>query len=355
MERGLAGGRAPRNLLSAMTVSVVIPHWNRADLLVTVLGSAQDLRLPSGADLEVVVVDNGSQDDSVALAELYGARVIQLASNEGVSRALNRGIEAARGEWIALLNNDVEPAEDWLAQLLDRALRTGAWFATGKIFDAARRDLLDGAGDAVCRGGAAWRLGHGKPDGPAFSQSRATFFPSATAALFRRGFFERAGAFDEAFFAYLEDVELGLRAAQLGLAGIYVPEARAWHRASETGGRWSDSSVAWITRHQLLLLAKHYSSRMLLRFGVPVLTAQLLWAALAASRGRWRAWWRGIWLGLGDCRAQRRPASGRGDGRLIDALCAGEAEIAFFQASAGWDTYWKWYFRLAWPGLGKTG
>ncbi len=347
-----AGG--PRSLLSAMTVSVVIPHWNRAELLVTALGCAQALRRPSGTDLEVVVVDNGSHDDSVALAEQSGARVIRLANNQGVSRALNRGIEAARGEWIALLNNDVELAEDWLSQLLDRALRAGAWFATGKIYDAARRDLLDGAGDAVCRGGAAWRLGHGKPDGPAFSRSRATFFPSATAALFRRGFFERVGAFDEAFFAYLEDVDLGLRAARLGLAGIYVPEARAWHRGSETGGRWSDSSVAWITRHQLLLLAKHYSAHMLLRFGVPVATAQLLWAALAASRGRFGAWWRGMWLGLGDCRAQWRPASGRGDARLIDALCKGEAEIAFFQASAGWDAYWKWYFRLARPGVGRT-
>ena len=338
-----------------MTVSVVIPHWNRADLLVTVLGRAQHLRLPVGTDLEVIVVDNGSRDDSVAVAERFGARVIRLAGNEGVSRALNRGIEAARGEWIALLNNDVEPAENWLSQLLDHALRSNAWFATGKIYDAVHRDLLDGAGDAVCRGGAAWRLGHGKPDGPAFAQTRPTFFPSATATLFRRGFFERAGAFDEAFFAYLEDVDLGFRAAQLNLAGIYVPEARAWHRGSETGGRWSESSVVWITRHQLRLLAKHYSARMWLRFGVPVLISQLLWAGLAAARGRLRAWWRGIWLGLWDCRVQRRPDRGRGDGRLIDVLCAGEAEIAFFQASAGWDTYWKWYFRLAWPGIGKTG
>ena len=274
---------------SAKTVSVVIPHLNRADLLERALRSVTAQRMPPGCHLEVIVVDNGSTDDSTAIARELGARVIELGSNHGVSLALNRGIKEARGEWIALLNNDVRLAREWLELLLDGACREKAWFATGKIYDAAREHLLDGAGDAVCRGGAAWRLGHGKPDGPAFSSQRATHFPSATAALFRREFFDRAGLYDETFFAYLEDVDLGMRAAALGLQGVYLPKAEAWHLGSETAGRWSARSVTWITRHQLLLIAKHYSGPMLLNFAVPIAAAQLLWAALAVSRGRFPA------------------------------------------------------------------
>ena len=341
--------------ISAMTVSVVIPHLNRADLLEPVLESVGAQHLPPGSQLEVIVVDNGSADGSAAAARKLGARVIELRSNHGVSLALNRGIEAARGEWIVLLNNDVRLERNWLALLLDGAVRCRAWFATGKIYDAARENLLDGAGDAVCRGGAAWRLGHGKQDGPAFSSQRATHFPSATAALFRREFFERTGLFDESFFAYLEDVDMGMRAAALGLRGVYLPEAKSWHVGSATGGRWSAASVTWITRHQLLLIAKHYSESMLLRFAVPIAAAQLLWAALAVSRGRFRPWLRGVRLGLADCRTRWHAPSRTGEAPLTSALCAGEAEIATYQQAAGWDRFWKWYFRLAWPAEGGRG
>jgi len=329
-----------------MTVSVVIPHLDRADLLERVLDCLSAQRLPPEAGLEVIVVDNGSSDGSAEVAARHGVRSILLGSNQGVSKALNRGIEEARGEWIAVLNNDVDLAPDWLAVLLEAAQRTDAWFATGKVYDAGRPDVLDGAGDAVCRGGTAWRLGHGKRDGPEYSRPRATYFPSATAALFRREFFDCAGCFDESFFAYLEDVDLGMRAATLGLEGVYVPDALAWHRGSATAGRWSDSSVSWITRHQLLLIAKHYSEALLLQFALPVLTAQLLWAGLALSRGRYRAWLSGILLGLEDCRSHWRPSSRRGEQSLAAALRAGEGEIAALQRAGGWDTYWRWYFRL---------
>ena len=338
--------------VSAMAVSAIIPNLDRADLLATVLESLAAQQLPPQVSLEVIVVDNGSRDESVAVATGFGARTVSLASNQGVSRALNRGIEAARGQWIALVNNDVRLAPDWLGCLLKGASREGAWFATGKTLDATRQGLMDGAGDAVCRGGAAWRLGHGQRDGPAFDEPRPTFFPAATASLFRREFFDRAGLFDESFFAYLEDVDLGMRAAALGVEGIFLPRALAWHVGSETGGRWSDRSVTWITRHQLLLLSKHYSEGMLLRFARPVVAAQLLWAAMAVSRGRGRAWLRGGALGLADWRKHWRAEPSRGRGRLAAALRTGEAEIARFQQECGWDRFWKWYFLLARGGHG---
>ena len=331
-----------------MTVSILIPHWNRQALLMPLLQSIRQQRLPQGVDVEVLVVDNGSTDESASAAEREGFQVLRLGRNEGVSRALNRGLAACRGEWVAVLNNDVELTPDWLSQLLQAMSSENVWFATGKTLDFDRRARIDGAGDAICRGGTAWRLGHGKEDGPEFGVRRRTYFPSATASLFRRTFFERVGPFEEAFFAYLEDVDLGLRAAIEDLAGLYVPQAVAYHRGSATSGAWSGAMVEWITCHQLLLLAKFYPTRLLMRYARPIFAAQLLWAGLAVSRGGAWAWMRGLWLGIRRFARLRRASQAlrRGE-RLASILRSSEADIARVQGATSWDAYWKWYFRLA--------
>jgi hypothetical protein len=336
-----------------MTVSIVIPHRNRCAFLERLLQSIAEQRLPEGVVLDVLVVDNGSDDGSVEAARRAGCRVVELGRNEGVSRALNRGIESASGEWIALVNNDGELSPDWLAKIIEALtsleVSSRLWFATGKTLNDQNRRFIDGAGDAICRGGTSWRLGHGRSDGPLFDAPRRTYFPSATATVYRRDFFERIGGFEESFFAYLEDVDLGLRAAMEDLPGLYVPDAVAYHRGGATAGIWSGQSVEWMTCHQLLLLAKFYPARLMLRFLRPILAAQLLWATLAVSRGRALYWVRGLWRGLRSFSRLRR-ASGplrlRGE-RLASVLCAMEAEIARVQQATRWDTYWRWYFRLA--------
>ena len=186
------------------------------------------------------------------------------------------------------------------------------WFATGKTLDFEDHGLIDGAGDAMCRGGASWRLGHGKDDGPAFASRRRTFFPSATATAFRRAFFDRVGLLEESFFAYLEDADLGLRAAIEKLPGMYVPKAVAYHRGGATSGVWSGQTVEWMTCHQLLLIAKFYPAGLIVRYAHAILAAQLLWG------------------GIGDL-----ARSGR---RLVARLCSRNLEVhsgqAGFEASS---------------------
>ncbi len=313
------------------------------------MASIQRQATSSRGDIEVIVVDNGSEDESARIARELGAIVISLPRNEGVSRALNRGIRAARGEYVVLLNNDVELSSGWLARLLVDLDATEAWFATGKLLNFTERQQIDGAGDAVCRGGTAWRLGHGKADGPLFADSRLTYFPSATATLFRRDFFEKVGFYDEAFFAYLEDVDLGFRAAIEDTPGCYVPEAVAYHISGETAGRWSPQMVEWLTCHQLLLLAKFYPASLLTRFAWQIIVAQSLWAVLAVSRGRALGWLRGLCCGLrrfGALRRGSRPLRAHAT-RLAAILKTTESEIARVQQHTQWDTYWRWYFKLA--------
>src|SRR5579863_9904502 len=149
-------------------LTAVIPTWNRRDLLLKLFESLAVQTRPFD---EIIVVDNGSTDDSAELAERAGAKVLRLGRNLGFAAAVNRGIEEAVGaDWVAILNNDVTLKPNWLEKLL--AVDEDAWFATGKILQAADHTLVDGAFDEVSRGACASRCGSGKPDGPPWNQAR---------------------------------------------------------------------------------------------------------------------------------------------------------------------------------------
>ena len=143
-----------------MKVAAVVPHWNRRDLLQTLLANLAE---QTRAFDEIIVVDNGSTDDSAAVAERAGAKVVRLERNLGFAAAVNRGYRSGRNaDWIAILNNDVTLAPDWLEQLLAAAEKEQAWFATGKTLSANDPTRIDGTFDAISRGRLRLPLRFGK-------------------------------------------------------------------------------------------------------------------------------------------------------------------------------------------------
>jgi len=325
----------------APRVSVVIPNWNGASLLETALACLSRQTSPPG---EILVVDNGSSDHSAEVAEKGGARVIQFDTNKGFCRAVNEGIHAAKGDWIAVLNNDVQVADDWLEQLLTRANAREAWFATGKLIASDRPTHLDGSWDAICRGACAWRCGTARPDGPAWNSERVIRFAPFTAAIFRRDLFHRIGVLDEVFESYLEDVDFGIRCATKGYFGVYVPDATARHRGSATLGRWHKETVRRISRNQLLLVARHFPPHWIRRYGWPVTVGQTLWGLLALRHGTGWAFLKGKIEAMKLFHTIRRKSSA--DGALPSILRESEQEIHDLQRQTGYDLYWRLYFAL---------
>ncbi len=319
------------------SVSIVIPNWNGRALLVRLLERlAAQTRRPE----EVLVVDNGSTDGSAEAARALGARVIAMGTNAGFARAVNRGVGESAGAWIAVVNNDVEPREDWLERLLSGVGE--AWFATGKILSQRAPARIDGTWDALARSGCACRCGWGADDGPRWSERRRIRIAPLTAALVRRTAFERVGMLDERFESYLEDVDFGLRCALAGLDGVYVPEALAWHHGSATLGAWSPAMVRLMARNQVLLVAKHFSAKCLIRNGWAVLAGQALWGVLAVRHGTGMAYLRGKWEGLRRFRAWRE--AGRAE--LEGILAESEAEIRDLAREGGFGWYWRLYCAL---------
>ena len=328
-------------------VTVVVPVWNRRDLVERLFASLAAQTRPAA---ELLVVDNGSCDGSAEWAESRGARVIRMGRNAGFAAAMNRGIRESRTEWIAALNDDVELAPDYLARLADAARDPSVWFATGKILSGGEGSRIDGTFDAVCRGGSAWRVGHGRADSPAFSAGRPISCVPWTAALFRAEVFDRVGHLEESFESYLEDVDFGLRCVKHGLRGVYVPEAVARHAGSSTLGRWHPETVRRIARNQLLILARHYPARLLLRYAWPILVAQSAWGPVAFRHGTGLAWVRGKLQGLLQFPAARRGCERIDAAVLSSWLCENERTIRAVQEETGFDSYWRVYFLLTGDG-----
>lgn len=232
-----------------------------------------------GVEIDVVVVDNGSSDGSVAhLAEHWpGVRVVALERNVGVTAALNVMVrEAAASEFVALLNNDVELEPDWAA-ILVAALENapGAAAAAGKLLRYADRSVIDRAGDEVHWSSACFGRGAGRSDQGQFDQAQEVFGVGGAAALYRLDAFDRVGPFDEAFFAYLEDVDWGFRARLAGYTALYEPRAIALHRGGATLGGINPFSLYHLRRNSIWLVLKNYPGASLLRHGPAVVLFHL--------------------------------------------------------------------------------
>ena len=320
-----------------MKVAAVVPHWNRRDLLQTLLANLAQQTRPFD---EIVVVDNGSADDSVAMAEAARAHVIRLGTNLGFAPAANRGIKSTQADWIAILNNDVTLAPGWLEQLLAAAEKEQAWFATGKTLMASDPGRIDGTFDAISLGACAYRCGSGMPDGPFWNHPRRIRMAPMTAALFQRRLFEEVGSLDESFESYLEDVDFGIRCAIHERSGVYVPTAIAYHLGSSTWGQWNKYSVRLIARNQLLLTAKHFGG--LSRW--PIVAGQLLWGLVALRHGCAGAYLQGKMAGVRVARSKpsQRPASDK----FIAFVRESENTIFEVQRQTGFDRYWRAYFWL---------
>jgi GT2 family glycosyltransferase len=277
---------------SPARVSVVIPSWNGRSLLDLVLPS---LERQHYRDFETVVVDNGSSDGTVEhLAERWpGVRVVALPENVGFAAGVNRGIERASGELIALVNNDMELDPGFLDALIDGlASAPGAAAATAKMLAYHERGTLDGAGDEFRWSSVVMPRGRGEQDRGQYDRREEVFSACGGAALYRRSAFDEVGLFDEHFFAQLEDVDWGFRARLLGHACIYVPEAVAYHMGSASTkrpGRPDPWFWALPARNNIWMWLKNYPRSCLLRYGHLLILNQVLAFYFAAREGMARA------------------------------------------------------------------
>ena len=237
-------------------VSAIVVNWNGEHVL---RGCLRSLKNQSYKDIEVIVIDNGSKDQSWRMVQdiLPDAKLLCLPSNEGFAAANNRGFAIAQGDYIALLNNDARADRKWLSTLIRAAEHCPEYgMYASKVL---RIDgTIDSAGCDVYKDGNGTCRGRGdSPDKHSCVQD--VDFPSGCAALYRRQMINQVGFFDERFFMYNEDTDLGIRAQKAGWKCLYVPTAKVDHLYSRSSSPYSLRKLFYVERNRLLILMKHYS------------------------------------------------------------------------------------------------
>ena len=283
------------NDVANQLIDIIIPNWNGEEMLDMCLSS---LRKQTCQKFTVTVVDNGSIDGSLDLLkdQYPEVRVLSFKENRGFSAAVNTGIKKTGNTWILLLNNDIEVAEECIEILRNHCLNQDEFdlFAL-KMLSFDQRSMLDGAGDGIMRGGVGYRLGTMEQDGPHYQLRRNVFGACAGAALYRRTLFEAIGLFDEDFFAYLEDVDLNLRAVRSGRKCFYLPDAKIYHIGSgSTGSKINQFTIRLSTRNNIFIFIKHYSLSMIMRFFPTILIYQLFWFMFVLKNGHIKAYLKGL-------------------------------------------------------------
>jgi GT2 family glycosyltransferase len=219
-------------------------------------------------DFEVIVVDNGSQDGSSEyLQERYPhVTLVRLSENRGYAGGNNEGIKRASGKYLALLNNDTKVDPVWLEALVGEAEASpssiGMW--ASKILSFENPDVIDNVGLLLYRDGLARGKGRLEHDHGQYDQKGEALFPSGCAGLFRKSMLDEIGLFDEDFFAYADDVDLGLRARLAGWGCVYVPTAKVYHKYSASSSAYSPLKAFLVERNRIWVLLKYYPQELIL-------------------------------------------------------------------------------------------
>ncbi len=244
---------------------MVIVNWNRKDLLRACLNS---LAAQTFSDFEVVVVDNGSDDgSSVLVREIASSfprpiRLLENRENLGFCAANNQGFAVSQSEYVALLNNDAEADPGWL-EALHEAIRvkpdvgeSDVGMVASKILVWEDPRIIDKCGHLIYPDGQNRGRGSGQVDKGQFNRQEEVLWPDGCAALYRRAMLDEVGGFDEEFFAYADDAELGLRGRIAGWNCLYAPGAVVRHHRGATLGLGSARRLTLIERNRVLLVVK---------------------------------------------------------------------------------------------------
>ena len=266
----------------SVRVTVVVPTLNADSMLAECLRS---LERQSFRAFEVIVVDNsGNKLVRSRKLEQLATAVIENDVNNGFGSAINQASAGSRAPFLATLNDDAVAHPEWLAALvsaMDDHPRAGSCASQVRLHSDG---TIDSTGMLIGGDGSSKQRGHRQPPS-AFTRLESVLLASGSAALYRREMFDQIGGFDDDFFLYCEDTDLGLRALWAGWDCLYVPNAVVDHRYSQTAGRASALKAYYVERNRIAVAVKNFPARMLFRAPF-VAMARYYWHFVALVQGK---------------------------------------------------------------------
>jgi len=240
-------------------ISIIIVNWNGEKFLPELLDS---LKKQSFRDFEVIFVDNASSDNSKALIKNLSGNfpvhihLIELSMNRGFAGGNIEGLKYCSGKYIALLNNDTVPNENWLYELvgaIDSHPEVGICASKLIVYGT---DIIDSAGDGYATSLKGFKHGEGE-DSDRFDQQEYVFGACGGAALYRKEMLDKIGFLDKDFFLIHEDTDLNFRAQLAGWKVLYVPTAVVYHKVRSSIGYMSDKAIYYTLRNSEFVRIKN--------------------------------------------------------------------------------------------------
>ncbi|KGH48114.1 glycosyl transferase [Modestobacter caceresii] len=265
-------------------VSVVLVNYKGAEDTITCLRSLGELDWPAD-QLELIVVDNDSGGDDVdrIRREVPGAVVIEAGENSGFAGGCNTGVRHARGEVVGFINNDARPDPQWVRAAVDVLQRDRSVASVAsKVLDweGTHIDYVDGS---LTWFGMGYKREVERPDSGEWETPRDVLFGTGAAMFVRKDVYETVGGFDERFFMFYEDVDLGWRLNLLGWRVRYVPDSIAFHKHHASMNKFGSYRETFLLeRNALFSMIKNYGDDALSRTLAPAL---MLAISRAAERG----------------------------------------------------------------------
>ncbi len=244
-------------------VSFIVVNWNGKSCIEECLSSIQQ---QSYKPYEIIVVDNASTDGSRELLRQFPEiSLIENKTNLGFGPANNQALERCAGEIVALVNNDTILTPDWLQNLIQPLIanqKTG--MCAGKTLSYDRREVIDNTGHLLYWDGMNRGRGRMQKDQGQFDCETEALFPSGCACLFRTAMLKQIGFFDEDFYLYGDDTELGIRARLAGWECSFVPKAIAYHHGSASLSYYHPSKFFYVERNRIWVAMKYFPIELVL-------------------------------------------------------------------------------------------
>jgi len=248
--------------------SIIILNLNGEKFLKDCL---ECLRKQTYQNLEIILVDNGSTDNSINFVKrnFPQVRIIANERNLGFAQANNQGFKIAKGKYIVTLNNDTRVDKKWLEKLVliaEKDEQIG--MCASKILSFKNPSLIDSVGVNICLDGMSRGRGRLEMDKGQYDKVEEVLLSSACAALYRRKMLQEIGFFDDSFFAYCEDTDLGLRGRLAGWKAFLVPQSVVYHYYSGTTNEYSPLKAFLVERNHFWVVVKNFPLKLILLFPI---------------------------------------------------------------------------------------
>ena len=257
-----------------MDFSVIIPNFNGAQFLTNFLKSllAAAKHCP-GTNLEIILSDNASTDNSLSVFKKYSDKFIVHQTNLGFGEAVNRGVKLATKPYIIVANNDLKLDQGWfieITKIINKSPKVACFY--GLVLNKTG-DRIESEGFKFFSSGRCVNINNGQKF---VIRNLKLLIPQniwgapASLIVYRRSVFEKLNGFDSRFFAYIEDVDLAYRLHHAGFITSYIPQAISYHLGGATSHKMGNLRAYMTLRNWLFFIKKNYSKKQII-FNFPAI------------------------------------------------------------------------------------